>query len=213
MTGTTKLRLRFAKRGDLRLVSHHDLLRCLERMLRRAAVPMALSEGFNPRPRITFALALGLGIEACREVVDLKLTEPITPSELLRRLAAVAPPGFDWVDARPLALDSPPPRPSFVEYELPVPAERREVTRAALANFLSSTSWSVVCHRGDRQRTLDLRAHVLAAELPERGPLSFRLKIVPDGSARPEDVLEALRLRDLLDGGAFLTRTDIELEA
>src|SRR5271157_3319048 len=59
MTTSTKVRLRFAKQGDLRLVSHHDLLRCLERMLRRAQIPMASSQGFNPRPKITFALALG----------------------------------------------------------------------------------------------------------------------------------------------------------
>src|ERR1051326_7207454 len=47
-----KVRLRFAKRGDVRLVSHHDLMRCLERALRRACIPMALSQGFNPRPKI-----------------------------------------------------------------------------------------------------------------------------------------------------------------
>src|SRR5947209_18807362 len=102
MTRATKVRLRFAKRGDLRLVSHHDLLRCRERMLRRARVPMALTQGFNPRPKMTFALALGLGIEACREVVDLELSEPWDPCELLDRLRAVAPPGFGWLDAWPL---------------------------------------------------------------------------------------------------------------
>src|SRR5271165_6159956 len=106
MTEATKFRLRFAKCGDLRLVSHHDLMRCLERMLRRARVPMASSQGFNPRPKMTFALALGLGIEALREVVDLELTEPWTPSELLARLEACAPPGFAWLDARPLPPDA-----------------------------------------------------------------------------------------------------------
>ncbi len=91
MTTATKVRLRFAKRGDLRLVSHHDIMRCLERMLRRASIPMVLSQGFSPRPKITFALALGLGIEGRREVVDLELSEPLEPAVLLGRLAAVAP--------------------------------------------------------------------------------------------------------------------------
>ena len=58
MVAATKVRLRFAKRGDLRLVSHHDLMRCLERMLRRANLPMAYSQGFNPRPKVVFSLAL-----------------------------------------------------------------------------------------------------------------------------------------------------------
>src|SRR3954454_24364755 len=98
-TATTKVRLRFAKRGDLRLVSHHDLMRCLERMIRRAALPVAHSQGFNPRPKATFALALALGIEGRREVMDLELDEPMEPREVLGRLAAEAPPGFDFFEA------------------------------------------------------------------------------------------------------------------
>src|SRR4051794_31115650 len=135
MTTPTKVRLRFGKRGDLRLVSHHDLMRCLERMLRRARVPMALTQGFNPRPKMTFALALGLGIEALREVVDLELSEPWSPSELRARLEASAPPGFVWVDAQPLPSAASAPRPRSVAYELPVPEGRREAARAAVSAF------------------------------------------------------------------------------
>jgi radical SAM-linked protein len=212
MTRATKVRLRFAKRGDLRLVSHHDLLRCLERMLRRARVPMAMTCGFNPRPKMTFALALGLGIQAWNEVVDLELSEAWEPAELLARLRAVAPPGFDWIDARSLPPGADPPRPRSVEYRLPIAAGRRDQARAALDALLHSTSWPVVRRRPDREVTFDLRPHVVAAELPDDGLLRFRLAVAPDGSARPEELLEALRLRDLLDGGIILTRTDVELQ-
>src|SRR5438067_13779506 len=95
----TKLRLHFAKRGDLRFVSHHDLMRCVERVLRRAALPVAESQGFNPRPKVVFALAMGLGIEGLREVVEIELTGPLAPDESLRRLADESPPGLDWLDA------------------------------------------------------------------------------------------------------------------
>src|ERR1700676_3544117 len=96
-TATTKVRLRFSKSGDLRLVSHHDLLRCLERLLRRAEVPVAQSQGFNPRPKIVFTLALALGIEGRREVRELALAEPMEPAEVRRRLCASAPPGLDFL--------------------------------------------------------------------------------------------------------------------
>ena len=82
---------------------------------------MATTQGFNPRPKMTFALALGLGIEGQREVVDLELTEPLEPSELLARLEACAPPGFDWVDARPLPPGAAAPRPRSVEYSCRCP--------------------------------------------------------------------------------------------
>ena len=89
------------KCGDLRLVSHHDLLRCLERALRRAEIPVAVTQGFNPRPKVTFALALALGIEGRREVVEIDLAEPMEPAEVLSRLAATSPPGLEWSGAEP----------------------------------------------------------------------------------------------------------------
>jgi hypothetical protein len=54
---------------------------------------------------------------------------------------------------------------------------------------------------------------VVEAELTTEGLLRFRLKVSPDGSARPEELLEALALRDLLDRGAVLTRINIDLES
>src|SRR6478735_8888998 len=126
MSKATKIRLRFAKGGDLRLASHHDVMRCLERMVRRGSIPVAASQGFSPRPKIVFALAMGLGIEGRREVVDFELTEPMDPAELLDRLAAVSPPGFEWLDAEALEPSAPPPRPVWVEYDLPIPEGRRQ---------------------------------------------------------------------------------------
>ena len=61
-----KLRFRFAKTGTLRLLSHHDLMRCLERMLRRADLPFKSTAGFHPGPRVVFALSLPLGVVGLR---------------------------------------------------------------------------------------------------------------------------------------------------
>ena len=53
-----RIRARFAKRGKVRFTSHRDLARIWERVLRRAALPVARSEGFSPRPKLHFGLAL-----------------------------------------------------------------------------------------------------------------------------------------------------------
>lgn len=214
MTQAVKFRLRFAKRGDLRLASHHDLMRCLERLVRRAEIPIALSGGFSPRPRITFALALGLGIEGLAEVVDLELTEPIPPAELLKRLAAASPSGVEWLEALVLEASAPPPRPVWADYELPIPADRRPETATAIQSLLASASRVVTRRRPDRRREveLDLRPFLLDARLTEEGRLRARLKVTPEGSIRPEELLEVLELRDLLDAGAVLTRVEVGLE-
>src|SRR5262249_58207632 len=69
-----KIRFRFAKTGDLRFVSHLDLMRCLERMLRRAAVPFKSTACFHPTPRLVLALSLPLGVAGRNEVLELELT-------------------------------------------------------------------------------------------------------------------------------------------
>lgn len=206
----TRIRLRFAKRGDLRLVSHHDLMRCLERMLRRASLPVAHSQGFNPRPKATFALAMALGIEGCNEVLDLDLTEPMDPAEVLDRLRAEGPPGFDFLAAEAVG----PGRAARVAsalYRMAIPEDRRDEARAAVADLLSRGACPYTRHRPDRTVEIDLRPFVLEAALAEGGDLVLRMKISPEGSARPEEVLDALGLKDLLSRGAVLIRDDVEL--
>ena len=83
-----------------------------------------------------------------------------------------------------------------VEYRMPVPDDRRDGARAALEALLAAETWPGIRRRKDREQTFDLRPHVIAAELSDDGMLRFRLAVSPDGSARPEDVLEALRLHD-----------------
>ncbi len=211
LTKPNKVRLRFAKCGELRLVSHHDLMRCLERLLRRAEIPMAATQGFNPRPKITFALALGLGIEARAEVVDLELSQPMDPSALLARLAAAAPPGLIFHEACALPPGASAPQPRTVEYCIPVLDDRRAQARSALETLLARETWPFIRRRADRELGFDLRQQVLYAELTSDGTLRFRLIVSPGGSVRPEELLEVLALRDLLDAGAVLTRTNVDL--
>ena len=206
----TKVRLRFAKLGDLRLVSHHDLMRCLERMARRAELPLAQSQGFNPRPKIAFTLALALGIEGHHEVVEMELAGPMEPSEVLRRLALVSPIGLEWIDVEALGPGRPA-QAEAVRYALSVPADRRDRAQSSLADFLARESWPYTRHRPDRTVEIDLRPFLLEAGLGPDGILRFRLKMSPNGSARPEEVIDALGLRNLLEQGTVLARTEVEL--
>jgi radical SAM-linked protein len=211
MTTTTKVRLRFAKRGDLRLISHHDLMRCLERLLQRAEIPVARSQGFNPRPKVVFTLALALGIEGRREVVELELAEPMDPSDVLERLRAHSPSGLDWLEANSVPLGRAA-HAETVQYQFEdVPEERRREALASLARFLASEHWPFTRHRPDRDVEIDLRPFVLGAELDPVGTLRFQMKITPAGSARPEELIEALGLRDLFGAGSILIRTEMEL--
>src|SRR5947209_7635169 len=93
-----KVRIRFRKAGDLRFTSHHDLMRCFERMLRRAALPFHCTEGFNPKPRLLFPLPLPLGVVGCQEVAELELDADVSAQEVQERLARQAPAGLEILE-------------------------------------------------------------------------------------------------------------------
>ena len=97
-----KVRIRFRKDGDLRFLSHHDLMRSFERMLRRSNLPIRWTEGFHPAPRIVFPLSLPLGVIGPVEVLELELQDTFPPDEILARLRAQAPLGIDFQTIRPI---------------------------------------------------------------------------------------------------------------
>src|SRR5580700_6724554 len=91
-----KFRFRFAKTGTLRLLSHHDLMRCLERMLRRSGLPFKSTAGFHPSPRIVFALSLPLGVLGLDEVVEIEFTRVCDSEEVFAQLNAQTPRGLEF---------------------------------------------------------------------------------------------------------------------
>ena len=93
-----KVRLRATKLGKIRFTSHRDIARVWERALRRAELPVASSQGFTPRPRISFGLALPTGAESIAEYVDVDLAEELTEEDvaaLPATLTPLLPDGFD----------------------------------------------------------------------------------------------------------------------
>ena len=89
-----RLRFGFSKTGALALLSHLDLARLMERALRRSGLPVSFSGGFHPLPRLQFALALPLGVEASGEWFDLEFAARVDPAAALAQLQATLPEGL-----------------------------------------------------------------------------------------------------------------------
>ena len=94
-----RLRIGFAKTGSLALISHLDLLRLLERALRRTGLPVSFTGGFHPLPRLQVALPLPLGVEGTGEWLDLEFTEAVEPAAVRARLQPELPPGLQLLSA------------------------------------------------------------------------------------------------------------------
>lgn len=203
-----KLRIRFRKTGDLRLISHRDLARAFERLFRRAGMPLAMSEGFHPHPRINFPSALGLGIEGRGEWVEVMLNESVNEEMVQEQLAAQCPPGLEITGLWVLDLNHPKPKVVRMNYEIPVPAERVPAAQQAIERFLQQETCLVT--REGRRTPIDLRKTLGEMKLVENH-LRFSLLEVPEAQARPQEILAALGLGDLEQDGVWLTRTEVEL--
>ena len=98
---------KFEKRGANRFISHLDLMRTLQRALRRAQLPVAYSQGYNPRMILSLAAALGLGCESVAEVLDMRFEQDIAPSEATARFNEALPEGIRMLAAREIPQQGP----------------------------------------------------------------------------------------------------------
>ncbi len=102
-----RLRIQFAKTGSMALLSHLDLMRLLERALRRSGLPISFTGGFHPLPRVQIALALPLGAEADGEWMDMEFTEALDPLQLQQGLQPLLPPGITLLTVAEVPVSSP----------------------------------------------------------------------------------------------------------
>lgn len=100
---TSIIRFQFSKGPEVQFLSHLDLLRAMERALRRAKLPIAFSEGFSPRPIMGFSYPLPVGVLSEAEYGDFKFAEPVEPQEFVERFNGHLPPGFRVLAAERLA--------------------------------------------------------------------------------------------------------------
>ncbi|MGL5544622.1 MAG: TIGR03936 family radical SAM-associated protein [Cetobacterium sp.] len=89
-----KKRIFFDKYGEMRFISHLDMLRFADRLLKKAHIPMKYTQGFHPRPKISLGNPISLGTEAFNELMDIELSEMMTNEEVLEKMNSAAVPGF-----------------------------------------------------------------------------------------------------------------------
>lgn len=94
----SKHRIRFAKNGMAKYISHLDLLRCFTRSIMRAGLPVKYSQGFNPHQKITFALPLSIGVTSECETVDIDFEDGTSHEEIKELLDKNLPPDISVIN-------------------------------------------------------------------------------------------------------------------
>lgn len=227
-----RLRVRYVKTGRLRYLGHLEVLRTVERIVRRAELPYTVTQGFSPHMRIGFSSALPVGTSSTCEWFDIFLTGYVPADEALRRLAAASPVDLaaqeaGYVDIRADALTAFITRASYLVRMTPrqgvAPAPALEAWRSAIDQIRAAGGFEY--RRGRKTKRLDV-ARTLISYTLEEGPsdgmlLKLDTALDNEGAMRP-DLLVAAADRALDPAGAarelaigpvdlaFVERIDIE---
>lgn len=195
-----RLRLIFGKMGPTRFIGHLDLARTLERSLNRAQIPLAYTQGFNPRPRLQFAAALPLGFTSDCEIADFWLLEHVDPIIARQHLESTMAPGIVIHDLIDVDVDS--------------GAIQNQIRAALYQVWLRDPFDPYVLHtriskllakksimRERRGKDYDLRPLIFKLICQETETdhmmLMMELSLLPGKTGRPDEVLRALDIDPL----------------
>lgn len=193
-----KLRMQITKDKDIRFISHLEYVRTIGRAIRRAKLPAAYSEGFNPHLKFSLASALGVGVVSYTEFVEIELAEPMEVETAAKALDAALPRGIrvlaaDAVDTHHAALMSQAAG-ALYRVTLPYAGEVQEAVRQF--NAADSLLFQKAAPKTKAKvKEIDVKFYIpqLKAErVGESIVFTFDCKITPTGSMKAVDLLNAL---------------------
>ena len=194
-----RLRVRFKRGPEIKFISHLDIVRLWQRAFRRAGIPVAYSEGFNPHPRLSLAAPLALGVTSEAELMDIVTTRGVSPHNFEESVNRQLPPGIEILQVYLVAttLPSLQSQIGYAEYRVEVETEKNEEDiRSTLDSLLSREHLPWQHQRDTGPRSYDLRALInnlwLASCCSGYCTIGMRLRCNSGGSGRPEQVVKAL---------------------
>lgn len=208
-----RYRVRFAKTGLLRWISHRDLANLWERIGRRANLPFSMSEGFNPKPRMQFPSALSLGVESLDEVLDLELDEPWPADELFERLRLDDQPGLAINSVTQVDLADGKSQIAAMDYDVTTPDDLapKEAIRVSEAIHAVKQQKSVSIERKGKTVTAEVATQIPVLDLLSE-KLVARIVCGEGASLKIQDILELLGASDWPERGADIIRTAMTLK-
>lgn len=196
-----RLRIAYGVSGPLRYLSVLDMGLLWERLFRRARVPLAYTQGFNPRARMQFASALPVGYSSDEELLDIYLCERMIDSALLLATTPELPIGLQVKSVVEVSLREPPTQALLSEAHYRVslhgPFDAHDLN-ARLQQLLARPEIMRQRIRKGKMVRYDLRPLICSAWCEAFGPAGCQIHVIArcgaSGSGRPEDLLDELGL-------------------
>lgn len=203
-----RVQIRFRKTGNLCFIGHRDLMRVVERLLRRSRIPVSMSEGFHPKVRMSFPSALALGVSGVAEVMELDLSENLETDMVLQALNAGSVEGLSFYQAKKIPEGVPKARIVSETYQMRIQEKLRQKTANLIDDFLSKTSVLATKSNG---KSVDVRSAVKTLKLQDN-LLTMELAVTAGSDAGFREVLTQLNLREELFRTIFPERVSVHLD-
>ncbi len=190
-----RLRAVFGKSGRARYISHLDLNRCMLRIFRRSKLPVWYTEGFNPHPYYSFALALSLGFESDCEIMDFNITDDNMSMEEIRdRLNAVMPEGMKIISVAPqnrkiTAITK-------AEYRFSLVSENTHSLKSEIVRFMEQPEILIEKRTKKGVKTVDLKPDIEIVKCVDSGnsvDITLRLPAGTQTNYNPVLFIDALK--------------------
>jgi len=195
---------RYKKYGRAKYISHLDMVRMFNRVFRRGGIPIAYSEGFNPHPKISFALPLPVFFESECEILLFSLSEDTEPKVLMERFAAVMPEGLTITEVKRGTPNVK--KLTYARYLV----SAKLPTEAELENFLKLKELVVPKKTKKGINDTDIREDIKDIKI-EGSKLAMILSAGSQANLKPDVALAAMNkyIEGYESGSADYLRTDI----
>jgi len=188
-----KMLVVFEKKERLRHVGHLDLMRAMQRALRRSGVPIAFSKGFNPHLLLTFAAPLSVGMAGRREVMEVPLSADIGEEEFKDKLRAALPPELPCIAVRAVDDRHPAPMASLLaaSYLVSVQENAQEIL-SAIPRLMARDSVMALRKTKSGEKMTDIRPMIYELKPVDDAAFACTLALCEAATCKPELLLDAL---------------------
>lgn len=200
-----RIRARFCKMDLMKFISHLDLMRMMERTLRRSNVPLGFSQGFNPHPKISFATALAIGVSSEGEYIDIDVTEHLDLESFKSNMNKQLPSGIHILQCKYISLSTKPLMAvvDFSSYIIKCYLEREideDIIKRSIDDFLNQQhifiSKTTIKRKNEIKKEIDIKPLIRSMEISDISDMELILKVNvatgSKGNLKPEIVVNEL---------------------
>lgn len=188
-----KMLVVFEKFPRIRHIGHLDLMRAMQRALRRSSLPVKFSQGFNPHLLLTFAAPLSVGMAGKREIMEVPLAADVAEEDFLKKLNAALPPELPCLSARIVDDKHPASMASLyaAKYEILIDNNGAAICNAIPA-FLAQESIMALRKTKSGEKMVDIRPMIFDIEAQGDNKLCCTLALSEAATCKPDLLMEAL---------------------